>query len=167
LNKIISYYFFHILNFINTSFYTSFYTSFLKKKMLSEHSPSKDSLDLITDAIIKETFLGAGGGSISINLKQESEPTVDSDACCLTDRCFKWWFFHSSFQAPKQSIVEETLINKPNKYACCNLCSDCVELKFKNCCITTSDCMKENCSDCFYNGCQLSCCCFTLVLNSK
>jgi hypothetical protein len=135
--------------------------------MLSEHSPSKDSLDLINDAIIKETFLGTQSGSISINLKQESEPKPDHEICCLTEKCFKWWFFHSSFQAPKQSIIEETLINKPNKYACCNLCSDCVELKIKNCCITTSDCMKEHCSDCFYNGCQLSCCCFTFILNSK
>jgi hypothetical protein len=27
--------------------------------------------------------------------------------------------------------------------------------------------MKEHCSDCFYNGCQLSCCCFTFILSSK
>jgi hypothetical protein len=137
--------------------------------MLNEHTPSTDSLDLITDAIIRETFFtgatGSTGGSLSINLKQESEPKED-DTCC-SNACFKWWFFHSSFQASKQSIIEETLINKPNKYEFCNLCSDCVELKIKNCCITTSDCMKEYCSDCFYNGCQLSCCCFTFILSSK
>jgi hypothetical protein len=43
--------------------------------MLSEHSPSKDSLDLINDAIIKETFLGPGtgtGGSISINFSNSA-----------------------------------------------------------------------------------------------
>ena len=138
--------------------------------MLSEHSPSKDSLDLITDAIIKETFLGAGGGSISINLKQESEPTVDSDACCLTNKCFKWWFFHSSFQATRQSIIEESLLKKTQSCVCCNICGDCVELKIKNCCITNSisePFVKEYCSDCFYNGCQIICCCFTIVLASN
>ena len=135
--------------------------------MLSEHSPSKDSLDLINDAIIKETFLGAEGGSISINLKQESDPKPEHETCCLTEKCFKWWFFHSSFQAPKQSVIEQDLLNKPNRYSCCNLCGDCIELKVKNCCIMTNDCMKQHCSDCFYNGCQLTCCCFTLILSSR
>ena len=125
--------------------------------MLEEHHKSSDSLDLINDAIIQNTFLV---------VKQESN-TKEEDRCCCSDNCFKWWFFHSSFQAPKESIIEENLIGKPNKYVCCNLCSDCVELKIKNCCITTSECSKEYCSDCFYNGCQLSCCCFTMIMSSK
>jgi len=146
---------------------------------MSEHTVSRDStnsLDVITDAIIKETFLsyaesgatvkGAGNeNSLSINKRQESKE--DDDEWCCTNNCFKWWFFHSSFQIPTKGDITTDLLNQRKQFYCCDVCSDCVELKIKNCCITTSDCMKEHCSDCFYNGCQLSCCCFTFILNSK
>jgi hypothetical protein len=130
--------------------------------MINEHTPSKDSLDLINDAIIRETFITGTTITGSIKLNKETE----EDGCC-DDNCFKWWFFHSSFQVPKQSVIEQDLINKPNKYSCCNVCGDCIELKVKNCCIITNDCMKQHCSDCFYNGCQLTCCCFTFILSSR
>ena len=142
--------------------------------MINEHTSSKDSLDLINDEIIRETFITGTSitGSIRINQEtQDSEETEKDDGCCsdscCSDSCFKWWFFHSSFQAPKQSVIEQDLLNKPNRYSCCNLCGDCIELKVKNCCIMTNDCMKQHCSDCFYNGCQLTCCCFTLILSSR
>ena len=132
--------------------------------MINEHSPSKDSLDLINDAIIRETFINYKGEEGKD--KKEKEKEDDDNCLCCSDKCCKWWFFHSSFQAPKESIIEEELLNKPNKYACFNLCSDCIELKFKNFC-ATNECIKEHCSDCFYNGCQLNCCCFTFILSSK
>ena len=144
--------------------------------MINEHTPSKDSLDLINDAIIRETFITGTSITGSIRIKQENEENKEgeekddgcccSDSCC-SDSCFKWWFFHSSFQAPKQSVIEQDLLNKPNRYSCCNVCGDCIELKVKNCCIMTNDFMKQHCSDCFYNGCQLTCCCFTLILSSR
>jgi len=120
--------------------------------MNSKYTETKDNinLDTINKAIIDETCI-----------------TDDPDGDLCGDNCFKWWFFHSSFQAPKQSVIEQDLLNKPNRYSCCNLCGDCIELKVKNCCIMTNDFMKQNCSDCFYNGCQLSCCCFTLILSSR
>lgn len=132
--------------------------------MINEHSPSKDSLDLINDAIIRETFLNYKGEDIKEEKGKEKED--DENCLCCSDKCCKWWFFHSSFQAPKESIIEEELLNKPNKYACFNLCSDCIELKFKNF-YATNEYIKEHCSDCFYNGCQLNCCCFTFILSSK
>ena len=147
--------------------------------MINEHMPSKDSLDLINDAIIRETFITGTSITGSIRIKQEDKEIKESeekdkdddDSCCsdscCSDSCFKWWFFHSSFQAPKQSVIEQDLLNKPNRYSCCNLCGDCIELKVKNCCIMTNDFMKQHCSDCFYNGCQLTCCCFTLILSSR
>ena len=146
--------------------------------MINEHTPSKDSLDLINDAIIRETFITGTSitGSIRINQEieekeKEKEEKEEDDGCCsdscCSDSCFKWWFFHSSFQAPKQSVIEQDLLKKPNRYSCCNVCGDCIELKVKNCCIITNDFMKQHCSDCFYNGCQLSCCCFTLILSSR
>ena len=147
--------------------------------MINEHTPSKDSLDLINDAIIRETFITGTSITGSIRIKQEDKEIKESeekdkdddDSCCsdrcCSDSCFKWWFFHSSFQAPKQSVIEQDLLNKPNRYSCCNLCGDCIELKVKNCCIMTNDFMKQHCSNCFYNGCQLTCCCFTLILSSR
>ena len=139
--------------------------------MINEHIPSRDSLDLINDAIIRETFLNYKGEDIKEEKGKEKDKTEgkekEEDNClCCSDECCKWWFFHSSFQAPKESIIEEELLNKPNKYACFNLCSDCIELKIKNC-GTTNEYIKEHCSDCFYNGCQLNCCCFTFILTSK
>ncbi len=147
--------------------------------MINEHTPSKDSLDLINDAIIRETFITGTSITGSIRIKQEDKEIKESeekdkdddDSCCsdscCSDSCFKWWFFHSSFQAPKQSVIEQDLLNKPNRYSCCNVCGDCIELKVKNCCIMTNDFMKQHCSNCFYNGCQLTCCCFTLILSSR
>ena len=152
--------------------------------MINEHTPSKDSLDLINDAIIRETFITGTSITGSIRINKENEENKESeekdkddgdsccsDSCCsdscCSDSCFKWWFFHSSFQAPKQSVIEQDLLNKPNRYSCCNVCGDCIELKVKNCCIMTNDFMKQHCSDCFYNGCQLTCCCFTLILSSR
>jgi len=148
--------------------------------MINEHTPSRDSLDLINAAIIRETFIGykeeeeeaKAKSTTQINKKEnktekgKEEKEDDSYDPCCSDECFKWWFFHSSFQVPKESIIEEELLNKPNKHACCNLCSDCIELKLKNCC-ATNEYIKEYCSNCFYNGCQLNCCCFTIVLTSK
>jgi hypothetical protein len=103
--------------------------------MINEHTPSKDSLDLINDAIIRETFITGTSitGSIRINQDKETQDNKeieekDEDDSCCSDSCFKWWFFHSSFQAPKQSVIEQDLLNKPNRYSCCNVCGDCIEL---------------------------------------
>ena len=140
--------------------------------MMSEHTVSIDStnsLDVITNAIIKETFLGlpANENSISINKTQEKEETEEKVDCC-SDSCFKWWFFHSSFQAPN---IKTDLLNQRKQIYCCDVCSECLEIKLLNYCASSkcaiSECMKEHCSDCFYNGCQLSCCCFTFILTSK
>ena len=140
--------------------------------MINEHTPSKDSLDLINDAIIRETFITGTSITGSIRIKQDTEEKEEKeekeeDNGCCSDSCFKWWFFHSSFQAPKQSVIEQDLLKKTNRYSCCNVCGDCIELKVKNCCIMTNDYMKQHCSNCFYNGCQLTCCCFTLILSSR
>ena len=146
--------------------------------MMSEHTVSRDStnsLDVITNAIIKETFLGAGNeNSISINKTQEkTEPKEEDDGIqCCSDKCLKWWFFHSSFQIPsKTDDIKDDLLNQRKQFYCCDVCSECLEVKLLNYCASSkcvsSECMKEYCSDCFYNGCQLSCCCFTFILTSK
>ena len=130
--------------------------------MLQEHTPSTDSLDVINDAIIRNTFLGYTENAATVEEKE--------DGCC-SDNCFKWWFFHSSFQASKKSIIEENLLHKRKQLYCCDVCSECLEIKLLNYCASSecvsSECMKEYCSDCFYNGCQLSCCCFTFILSPK
>ena len=136
--------------------------------MMTEHTVSRDStnsLDVITNAIIKETFLGlpANENSIKIQEKEETEEKVD----CCSDSCFKWWFFHSSFQVPsKLDDIKADLLNQRKQFYCCDVCSECLEIKLLNYC-ASSKCMKEHCSDCFYNGCQLSCCCFTFILSTK
>ena len=164
---------------------------------MTEQTISRESLDLINKAIIRDTFLTEETvkkeETIASLQKQETnkeepiaslqkdlqkdktkEPIIKQtnkdDSCCCSDNCFKWWFFHSSFQATRQSIIEESLLKKPQSCICCNICGDCVELKIKNCCITNSisePFVKEYCSDCFYNGCQIICCCFTIVLASN
>ena len=140
-----------------------------------ESRESRDSLDVINNAIIKETFFGfteenlkEGTSNIStnsINNTKEEKTDCCVDKCCMDD-CCKWWFFHCSFQIPSQSIIEDNLLNKPKQYYCCDLCSECLEIKLLNYCVSRecvpSECMKEHCSECFYNGCQLSCCCFTV-----
>ena len=138
-----------------------------------ESKESRDSLDVITDAIIKETFLGLPGNetSININKTQEKTKSKEDDDCC-SDSCFKWWFFHSSFQIPsKTDDIKADLLNQRKQFYCCDVCSECLEIKLLNYCVSSkcvsSECMKEHCSDCFYNGCQLSCCCFTFILSSK
>jgi hypothetical protein len=126
---------------------------------MTEQIISRDSLDVINNSIIKEEEPVAN----VVIIKKD-------DSCCCSDNCFKWWFFHSSFQATRQSIIEESLLKKTQSCVCCNICGDCVELKIKNCCITNSisePFIKEYCSDCFYNGCQITCCCFTIVLASN
>ncbi len=146
---------------------------------MTEHTASRDStisLDVINNAIIQNTFLSESiiNTEDQEKEKEEKERTqekTDNTDCC-SDRCFKWWFFHSSFQAPSKSIIEEDLLQTKKKYSCFNVCGDCVEVKFKNHCVNVKsenwkECFKEYCSDCFYNGCQLSCCCFTLILSSK
>ena len=135
--------------------------------MMSEHTVSRDStnsLDVISDAIIKETFLGLPGNenSLSINKRQES---TEDDTCC-SDACFKWWFFHSSFQIPTKSDIKEDLLHQRKQFYCCDVCSECLEIKLLNYC-ASYECIKEHCSECFYNGCQLSCCCFTFILTTK
>ena len=137
--------------------------------MMSENTVSRDStnsLDVISNAIIKETFLGLPGNenSLSINKTQEKEEE-DDDECC-SDACFKWWFFHSSFQIPSKTDIKTDLLNQRKQFYCCDVCSECLEIKLLNYC-ASNKCMKENCSDCFYNGCQLSCCCFTFILSTK
>ena len=143
--------------------------------MMEEDKISRDSLNLINEAIINETFLGYKDNQLKtntiINQKQTQTQKQDKEEpYCCSDNCFKWWFFHSSFQLPSQSIIEQDVIIKPNKYSCCNVCGDCIELKLKNYCTineTSKPCVKEYCSDCFYNGCYLTCCCFTLSLTSS
>jgi hypothetical protein len=137
--------------------------------MMEEDKISRDSLNLINEAIINETFLDYKEKDSQLNTKQTQTKDKEEPYCC-SDKCFKWWFFHSSFQLPSQSIIEQDLIMKPNKYSCCNVCGDCIELKLKNYCTineTSKPCVKEYCSDCFYNGCHLICCCFTLSLTSS
>jgi len=148
--------------------------------MMAEHTVSRDSansLDVISNAIIKETFLsyaesgatvkGAGNEtsiSVAINKTQESS---EEDSECCSDACFKWWFFHSSFQIPtKTDDIKTDLLNQRKQFYCCDVCSECLEIKLLNYC-ASYECMKEHCSDCFYNGCQLSCCCFTFILSTK
>jgi hypothetical protein len=156
--------------------------------MMTEQTISRESLDLINNAIIRDTFLTQETvkkeetvkdlqkeeqiASLQKDLQKEPiiKQTNKDDSCCCSDNCFKWWFFHSSFQATRQSIIEESLLKKTQSCVCCNICGDCVELKIKNCCITNSisePFVKEYCSDCFYNGCQIICCCFTIVLASN
>ena len=133
--------------------------------MISEHTVSKDSLDTINDAIIRDTFIT---GSIRINRENDEKTDDKNNDCCDDDVCFKWWFFHSSFQAPKESIVEDNLLFKPNRCSCCNVCSDCIELKIKNCCINTNTTNTNGIiNNCFSNGCHLTCCCFTFILSAK
>ena len=136
--------------------------------MMDEHREtreSRDSLDVISNAIIKETFLGLPGNenSLSINKTQESS---EEDSECCSDACFKWWFFHSSFQIPTKGDIKTDLLNQRKQFYCCDVCSGCLEIKLLNYC-ASNKCMKEHCSECFYNGCQLSCCCFTFILSSK
>jgi hypothetical protein len=142
--------------------------------MMSEHTVSRDStnsLDVITDAIIKETFIGVPANENSMSINKTHEKTEEDDDCC-SDSCFKWWFFHSSFQIPsKTDDIKTDLLNQRKQFYCCDVCSECLEIKLLNYCVSSkcvsSECMKEHCSDCFYNGCQLSCCCFTFILSSK
>jgi hypothetical protein len=141
---------------------------------MSEHTVSRDStnsLDVITDAIIKETFIGVPSNENSMSINKTHEKTEEDDDCC-SDSCFKWWFFHSSFQIPsKTDDIKADLLNQRKQFYCCDVCSECLEIKLLNYCVSSkcvsSECMKEHCSDCFYNGCQLSCCCFTFILSSK
>lgn len=144
---------------------------------MTEQTISRESLDLINNEIIRDTFLTEPVKKEEpnqTNKEETKEPIIKNGkkeaSCCCSDNCFKWWFFHSSFQATRQSIIEESLLKKTQSCVCCNICGDCVELKIKNCCITNSisePFVKEYCSDCFYNGCQITCCCFTIVLASN
>ena len=139
---------------------------------MAEHTrDSTNSLDVITDAIIKETFLGytesgaavnGNENSISVAINKRQESSEEHSECC-SDACFKWWFFHSSFQAPN---IRTDLLNQRKQFYCCDVCSECLEIKLLNYCASIK-CAKEHCSDCFYNGCQLSCCCFTFILSTK
>jgi hypothetical protein len=140
----------------------------------TESRESRDSLDVISNAIIKETFLGYGESAATaernerpneIKENQEKKDEDDGIQCC-SDSCFKWWFFHSSFQIPTKGDIRTDLLNQRKQFYCCDVCSECLEIKLLNYC-ASSKCMKEHCSDCFYNGCQLSCCCFTFILSSK
>jgi hypothetical protein len=141
----------------------------------TESRDSRDSLDVISNAIIKETFLGLPGNenSMSINERPNERPNEiketkeDEDVDCCSDSCFKWWFFHSSFQIPsKTDDIKRDLLHQRKQFYCCDVCSECLEVKLLNYC-ASSECTKQHCSDCFYNGCQLSCCCFTFILSSK
>ena len=139
--------------------------------MLNEHTPSRDSLDVINDAIIKETFLGFEEPSLEHSAKiratDKNQESSEEHSDCCSDACFKWWFFHSSFQVPsKLDDIKADLLNQRKQFYCCDVCSECLEIKLLNYC-ASSKCMKEHCSDCFYNGCQLSCCCFTFILSTK
>ena len=149
---------------------------------MSEHTVSIDStnsLDVITNAIIRETFLGLEESSLEHSAKiratdkiQEKEKEKEDKVDCCSESCFKWWFFHSSFQAPRKTDdIKADLLNQRKQIYCCDVCSECLEIKLLNYCASSecvsSECMKEHCSDCFYNGCQLSCCCFTFILSSK
>ena len=91
--------------------------------MMEEDKISRDSLNLINEAIINETFLDYKEKDNQLNTirTQTQTQTQDKDKeepYCCSDNCFKWWFFHSSFQLPSQSIIEQDLIMKPNKYSC-------------------------------------------------
>ena len=135
--------------------------------MMTEHTVSRDStnsLDVINDAIIKETFLGLPGNENSIKIQEKTESKDDNDCC--SDSCCKWWFFHSSFQIPSKTDIKTDLLHQRKQFYCCDVCSECLEVKLLNYC-ASSECTKQHCSDCFYNGCQLSCCCFTFILSSK
>ena len=136
--------------------------------MLNEHTPSRDSLDVISNAIIKETFLGLPGNESKKNeIKENQEKKEEDDGIqCCSDKCLKWWFFHSSFQIPTKGDIRTDLLNQRKQFYCCDVCSECLEIKLLNYC-ASSECTKQHCSDCFYNGCQLSCCCFTFILSSK
>ena len=139
--------------------------------MMTEHTESResrDSLDVISNAIIKETFLGLPGNESKKNeIKENQEKKEEDDGIqCCSDKCLKWWFFHSSFQIPTKGDIRTDLLNQRKQFYCCDVCSECLEIKLLNYC-ASSKCMKEHCSDCFYNGCQLSCCCFTFILSSK
>ena len=132
---------------------------------MTEQIVSRDSLYVINNAIIREE-----GSNVVVEKNSNEVVMKKDDSCCCSDNCFRWWFFHSSFQATRQSIIEESLLKKTQSCVCCNICGDCVELKITNCCITNSisePFVKEYCSDCFYNGCQIICCCFTIVLASN
>jgi hypothetical protein len=134
----------------------------------TESRESRDSLDVISNAIIKETFLGLPGNESKKNeIKENQEKKEEDDGIqCCSDKCLKWWFFHSSFQIPTKGDIRTDLLNQRKQFYCCDVCSECLEIKLLNYC-ASSKCMKEHCSDCFYNGCQLSCCCFTFILSSK
>ena len=143
--------------------------------MLQEHTPSTESLDTINDAIIKNTFLGytepntKESNTKESNTKESNTKEIKEEGgCCCSDNCFKWWFFHSSFQAPN---MKTDLLHQRKQFYCCDVCSECLEIKLLNYCVSRecvpSECMKEHCSECFYNGCQLSCCCFTFILTTK
>ena len=139
--------------------------------MMTEHTESResrDSLDVISNAIIKETFLGLPGNESKKNEIKENQEKKDEDdgIQCCSDSCFKWWFFHSSFQIPTKGDIRTDLLNQRKQFYCCDVCSECLEIKLLNYC-ASSECTKQHCSDCFYNGCQLSCCCFTFILSSK
>jgi len=141
--------------------------------MMPEHRESKesrDSLDVINKAIIQNTFLGfedtnKGESSSEHSVNKIKEENQENDECC-SDACFKWWFFHSSFQIPTKGDITTDLLNQRKQFYCCDVCSECLEIKLLNYC-ASSKCMKEHCSECFYNGCQLSCCCFTFILSTK
>ena len=145
--------------------------------MMTEHTESResrDSLDVISNAIIKETFLGLPGNESKKNEIKENQDKKDEDdgIQCCSDSCFKWWFFHSSFQIPsKTDDIKSDLLNQRKQFYCCDVCSECLEIKLLNYCASSkcaiNGCIKEHCSECFYNGCQLSCCCFTFILTSK
>ena len=130
-----------------------------------ETRESRDSLDVISNAIIKETFLGLPGNENSLSINKTQESSEEHSECC-SDACFKWWFFHSSFQIPTKGDIKTDLLNQRKQFYCCDVCSECLEIKLLNYC-ASNKCMKEHCSDCFYNGCQLSCCCFTFILSTK
>jgi hypothetical protein len=136
----------------------------------TESRDSRDSLDVISNAIIKETFLGLPGNENSMSINERpneiKETKEDEDVDCCSDSCFKWWFFHSSFQIPSKTDIKTDLLHQRKQFYCCDVCSECLEVKLLNYC-ASSECTKQHCSDCFYNGCQLSCCCFTFILSSK
>jgi len=152
--------------------------------MMTEHTVSRDStnsLDFISNEIIRNTFLGFEETSLEHSAKivatdktqEKTEPKEEDDGIqCCSDKCLKWWFFHSSFQIPsKTDDIKADLLHQRKQFYCCDVCSECLEVKLLNYCASSkcaiSECMKEHCSDCFYNGCQLSCCCFTFILSSK
>ena len=144
-------------------------------KMMTEHTESResrDSLDIISRAIIKNTFIGFENSgkstleSVEETKIEENQDKKEEDVDCCSDSCFKWWFFHSSFQIPTKGDIKTDLLHQRKQFYCCDVCSECLEVKLLNYC-ASSECTKQYCSDCFYNGCQLSCCCFTFILSSK